>query len=307
MRELTRQFRYIVAAAREGSISAAAEAELISPSSILLAIDKFESSYNTRLFVRLKSKGLRLTADGHAMISKISGFINEFESLEQDLRSVSSNLGGNLTVGMFSTFSSMFSPRILAALSSSHPDLTVRVLEGSSRQMRDELRNGRVDVALTYDHYIGDGLEVMPLLEAPAYLALAESDPLAREDHVSIDAIAHRPVIVMNHTNVVRYTTAVLESGGLGSCALYKALPFETIRSAASLGVGVGFLHLRPPTDVTYSGMPVVCKRIVDISATPSLSVITRSGERLSRRAQVFANQCEKFFRSEEARAYSLM
>ena len=306
MRDLTRQLRYIVAAAREGSISAAAEAEAISPSSILLAIDKFESSYKTQLFVRLKSKGLRLTADGHAMIRKINGLISEFETLEQDLLRCSSNLDGNLRVGMFSTFSSMFGPRILTALSSTYPDLTVRVLAGSSTEMRNELRNGHVDVALTYDPYVEDGLELKPLLKAPAYLAVGESDPLALKNYVSIQDIAHRPVIAMNHADVVRYTTSVLKDHGLGSCALYKTLPFETIRSAAALGIGVGFLHLRPLIDVTYSGKRVVCKPIVDASAAPSLSIVTRSGERLSKRASVFVDYCEKFFRSEEAKAYSV-
>lgn len=306
MHDIARQLRYIAAAAREGSISAAAETESISPSSILLAIDKFEARYKTQLFVRLKSKGLRLTADGRAMINRINNFIIEFGALERDLERASAQLDGDLRVGMLSTASAIFGPLILKALSSSHPDLTIHITEGSSVDVREQLRTGCVDVALAYDVYVEDGIDVTPLLEAPPYLALAASDPLACEDRVSIQAIAGRPVIVVNKPDMMRYSTSFFERHAVRPSGLYETLSFEAARSAAALGLGLGFLHLRPLVDMTYSGEPIVCRPIAETSVPPTLSILTRSGSRLSRRAQVFVDHCAEFFLSEDAKAYAV-
>ena len=82
MNALTRQFRYILAAAREGSITAAAEAESISASSVLSAIEKFESQYQTQIFVRRRSKGLRVTVTGERVIAQIRHLLDEIDAFD---------------------------------------------------------------------------------------------------------------------------------------------------------------------------------------------------------------------------------
>ena len=306
MHELTRQLRYVLAAAREGSISAAAEAESISTSSILLAIDKLETRYKKQIFVRLKSKGLRLTADGRAMIKTISRFINEFEQLEEDLLGSEASISGDLRVGIRTTLSVVFGPQIRHELSCSHPGLSIRMFEGCTQQVRDDLRNGRVDIALSYDSYTDNGIDVVPLLSTSPYLVLSEADPLACENRVSVEALADRPLFIVDTPESVGHTMRSLALQGIYPESLQRTAQYEGVRSAAALGLGVGILHVRPAIDLTYSGKPVTCRPILEELEAPNLCLMKRSGERLSKKAQAFEDYCTLFFRSDEAKAHSV-
>ena len=306
MQDLIRQLKYIQSAAREGSISGAAEAESISPSSILLAIDKFESRFQTQLFVRLKSKGLRLTEDGQSVIDRINSFIDEVHGFEDDLARDQTSVEGELNIGMFSAVSSHIAPMILSSLSANYPSLGFQLREGNQLQVQHDLRNGLVDVALMYDKFLEDDVTATRILEVRPHAVLAETDPLALNDRVSVMDLATKPLILLNTPDGMQYVMGVFSQFGVQPKVLYRTASYEMIRSSAAFGLGVGILVLKPLIDMTYSGRRVAHRPLAEDVEPVSLAVVTRRDERPSRRTQIFIEHCQDFCRSDLARGFSV-
>ncbi|MEO0999347.1 MAG: LysR substrate-binding domain-containing protein [Pseudomonadota bacterium] len=304
MHPMTRQFRYILAAAREGSVTAAAEAESISASSILSAIEKFESYYKTTIFVRRRSKGLTTTITGRRILARMRQVLDDIEAFETDLKQATPKIAGELRLGVFATMAAHVMPHILKSLHGEHPDLRVIHFEGSLREVEADLRSGKVDVALTYDAFIPDDLEVLKILDAPPHALLSEDDPLATDTVVSIDDLAKRPLILLDSPDSAQYILSLFTRSGHRPIVHHRTTSYELIRSSVALGLGASVLNIRPLVDTTYSGKSVVCRPLSmkSDSLASRVAVVTRKGDVLGARVRAFIEHCRRFSTSATAR-----
>ena len=300
---MARQLRYVLSAAREGSISAAAETEAVSASSVLAAIDKIEAHYQTQIFVRKRSKGLRITPSGQRALARMRRFLDELDAFESDLKRTGSEVRGELGVGVFMTLSALLMPHILQSLHQEYPGLSIHHHEGSLRQVEADLRAGLVDVALTYDVFIPDDLDVVPLLDAPLYAALPATDPLAARETVSIEDLAERPLVLLDSPDTAQFLLGLFTGAGFRPKVLHRTISYELIRSSVAFGLGVAIMNIRPISSFAYCGLEVVCRplRLTGEHLIPRVAVVTRRDDILGQRAQAFILHCQRFAASETA------
>ncbi|MEL7444921.1 MAG: LysR substrate-binding domain-containing protein [Pseudomonadota bacterium] len=291
---MTRQLRYIVAAAREGSITAAAEAESISASSILSAIDKFESYYQKQIFVRRRSKGLTVTVTGERVLAQMRHLLDEMDAFESSLKQVNPTVSGELRVGVFVTMAAHVMPYVLKSLHEEHPELQVNHFEGSLRDVEAALRSGKVDIALTYGAYLSDDLDVTYLFDAPPHALLSVRDRLAESETVSVREMSERPLILLNSPDSAQYILSIFSRSGYRPKIKHRTTSYELIRSSVALGVGASIVNIRPISDITYSGEQVVCRPLTDIGQdlVSRVAVVSRKDEVLGARATAFLQHC---------------
>ncbi len=302
MKISVRQLDYVVTAARKRSISGAARHRNISTSSILKAIEKFEDEFAVELFVRQRAKGLVLTTAGERAISRTILLLDEVASFTSDLSQEDVAIAGNVSIGCFLSISPNITPQIISSLRSVYPDLIVHLNEGDIMAIQQLLRDGSVDILLTYDAGLSDEFDAEVLIAAPPHVVLAEGDALTKQDSVSLRDLLDRRLLLLNLPQSRNYVLSLFENSGLKPSAIQRLESFEMIRSAAAAGLGVGILNIRPLTDKTYSGLPVVCRPLKENSACPKIVMATRRGSRISRRAESFAAFCRQFFSTEAAR-----
>lgn len=293
---MSRQFRYIIAAAREGSIVAAAEAESISASSILSAIEKFESHYQTQIFVRRRSKGLSITVTGERVLARIRQLLDDIEAFDRSLTQSSPTASGELRVGLFSTMAAHVMPYILKTLDEEHPDMRVNHFEGSLREVEASLRSGNVDIALTYDAFLPSDFEVTPLFDAPPHALLSAKDPLARNEYVTIQQMSERPLLLLNSPDSAQYMLSLFTRSGFRPHVKHRSSSYELIRASVALGVGVSIFNIRPITDMAYSGEKIACRplNVLSQNVASRVAVVTRKGDILGARATAFMTHCKK-------------
>lgn len=303
MKITIRQLGFVVAAAREGSISGAARALNISTSSVLSAIDKFEQEFGTQLFVRQRSKGLVTTTAGERAIARTIRLLDETEAYEHELSAGGdTDLVGQLRVGAFTSISPNIAPQVIRELQLTHPDLIVHLLEGDLIEIQESLRNGTVDVLLTYDAGLHDEFDFEVMIHAPPHVVLSESDPLADNDEVSLADLSMRTLLLLNLPQSRNYVLSLFDRHSAKPGPIQKLESFEMVRSAAAAGLGAAILNIRPPQDITYSGYKVVCRPLAEEQTNPNIVLATRQGRRISRRAQAFSESCRSFFMTEKAR-----
>lgn len=296
-----RQLSYIVAAARNGSISKAAEEVNISTSSVLAAIDAFEHEFKIQIFVRRRSKGLMLTEEGTTAIARTIRLLDEAAAYEEELYDSADNLRGELRVAVFNSISPNVVPQIIRNLRKSHPDLIVHLSEGDILSIQHSLRDGAVDVILTYDAGISSEFSIETLAEAPPHVVLAQGDPLLEKDVISLHDLAERPLLLLNLPQSRNYVLSLYEQAGIYPRKIHKLESFEMVRSSAAAGLGIAILNIRPPYDTTYCGLSVACRPLLEAHTSPKIVLASRSNSYVTRRVVAFSDYCRQFFATDEA------
>src|SRR5919206_2671687 len=98
-----RQVESFVAAADAGTMTAAAERQLLSQSAVSLAIAGLERSLGVELFIRNRSRGLALTAAGRSFLPQARDLLAHAEDVRATAEAAGAALTGRLTVGCFRT------------------------------------------------------------------------------------------------------------------------------------------------------------------------------------------------------------
>ena len=291
-----RQLTYIYVAAEKGSIAAAAESLRISQSSIGAAINRFEATFDVKLFVRLPSKGLNLTPSGRLLIKKIGYILSEAKDFEADPLGLKQDIAGEIIIGCFAPLAPHVLPSIVRALSRRHTNISVRVLEGDLRQVTNLLDNGNVEVILSYDLGLSPGVAFTKLCKAKPHAIFSENHPLANEASVTMQQLAPLPMVLLDLPESRAYFETIFLTVGQTPNVVLCTETYETVRSFVAADMGYSVLNLRPNHNQTYSGGRVVSVPITDQIPAPTIGVGTRFAERSSKVALEFINECQRVF-----------
>ena len=203
-------------------------------------------------------------------------------------------------MGVFATLSALVMPHILKSLSQAHPELQVTHVEGNLRDVESALRSGDVDIALTYDAFLPNDLEVTRLFHVPPHAILAESDPLAQSQSVTVHDLAERPLILLDMPDSAQYIIGLITRAGYQPQVRFRTTSTELIRSTVAMGLGVSVAHVRPASDEVYSGDRIVCRPLLteNDGRLAQIAVVNRKGYPLGARAMAFLEHSKRFANS---------
>jgi DNA-binding transcriptional LysR family regulator len=294
-----RQLTYVATAARLCNISQAAKVLHISTSSVLAAIDKTEQEFGVTIFVRQKSKGLTITHTGRQIIANIECLLEDVSSFNEKLAGLGRTLIGDLHVGCFQSISSHLLPSIIGDLARDHPGISIHIHEGDVVETQHLLRDGIVDVILTYDFNLPDNVIKTTLANVPPHIAVAASSPLGNRSSVSLGELRDLPMILLDLPLSRIYVPSLFEAEGFQPRIVYRTRTYEMVRSLVAENLGFAIMNLRPLIDETYGGKKVICLPIEGKTQGPNLVLSRRPDDYATRIVQVFTEYCLNYFDSE--------
>jgi len=173
----------VAAIARTGSISAAAELQGVTQSTVTKQLKRLETRLGFELFER-HSRGVAATPCGRRLLDHAGLLERQIKDAVDDLAAVAGGEAGTVRVGAGPTWTRGPLPPALASLVKAHPRIHVQVRTDPVEHMLDQLLAGRVDLVLApwiedapwheldWQPVMIDDLRVMarrghPLLEAP--------------------------------------------------------------------------------------------------------------------------------------------
>jgi DNA-binding transcriptional LysR family regulator len=174
---------YFYVVARQGSFSKAAEELRISQSSISVQIKQFETSFERRLFDRVRS-GVELTESGHILFQYAEKVFTDVEEIYSRLEEMDHQIRGSITVGTVNSIGIYMLPEFLQAFHSDHPDVKVAVDFGPPRDLAHRVILGRVDFAVLPSNRRYDGLTGSVLTRNKLFLITPPDHPLASKARV---------------------------------------------------------------------------------------------------------------------------
>lgn len=142
------QLRAFVAVVEHGSIRAGARALGMAQSGLTQQIKRLEAAVNATLFTRSPG-GIALNAHGTALLSRARVILSECAHAEQDFLHLRGDLAGSVNVGISAEAFVEWVPAVLEQLRTLHPNVTVHFASGPASTLLANIREGRLDFAVT--------------------------------------------------------------------------------------------------------------------------------------------------------------
>ncbi|GAA3874205.1 LysR family transcriptional regulator [Streptomyces sedi] len=171
----------LVAVAREGSVTGAAEALHYAQPSVSHHLARLESEVGVVL-VRRVGRGVLLTDAGRLLVARAEEILGRVESARAEVAAHAGLRTGRVRLAAFPSSLATLVPPAAARLAAEHPGVDLALTEAEPPAALTALRNADVDAALVFAHDDpppGDQRTVTltPLLEEPLYLVTRAGEP----------------------------------------------------------------------------------------------------------------------------------
>jgi DNA-binding transcriptional LysR family regulator len=240
----------LVTVVETGSFSAAAQQLGYTQSAVSQQIGILERIAGAPLFERPGGRRpVRLTAAGEMLLSHARAVIARISAAAADLRALASGEQGTLRVGTLPSVGTKILPRLLRTFRAEWPGIQIVLHESrESADLIHAVETGDIDVTfIDIGPYETGLLQVRRLLDDPMVLVAPAGAPEAGRRAVSIDDVAHLPMIGTRNpgcrqiidnafrqaavlpTYVFRSDDTPTIQGLIGSGLAYAVLPLLTV------------------------------------------------------------------------------
>lgn len=144
------RLNYVVASARHGSFTAAAEAVGVTQSAITKSVADLEQQLGFAIFHRT-ARGIILTEDGRSFVERASRLLEDARNLLQGPSSRNDAFAGTLRIGVCPTSLDWHLAEPITKLLLRHPSIRFDLSGSSFERMAQNLRSGAVDVVVGFD------------------------------------------------------------------------------------------------------------------------------------------------------------
>jgi len=284
-----KQVQYLDYVARCGGITAASRRLNISQSSVLAAVDAAENAVGVRLFVRRKGHGFVPTPAGQTFMVNVRRFLAAGDDFYGALDRFPDRGISSLRVGCFTPLGALVMPPVMHAFLQAESGCALSLYEGNQTQLRAWLREGLVDMIVTYD--IGEEFSssVTPICRFPIHAVLHRSDPKADARSISLAELAKRPLILLDLPETRVYLTSVFDLVGNRPVTVLRTSTYDTVRACVASGLGMSLLNVRPMGSSSPDSPDIVRLPLSDQLRHPTLIAVDIYGDTKPKRVRKFA------------------
>jgi LysR family hydrogen peroxide-inducible transcriptional activator len=198
-----RQLAYLVELSEHLNFRIAAEAQFVTQSTLSAGIKELETLLGVQLVERDRRK-VRLTAVGEGAVARARELLAAATDLAEAARSATRPLSGPLRLGAIPTIAPYLLPRVLPALRRAHGDLQLYLRDDLTERLLEQLRGGRLDVALIALPFDTGDLFVRELFKDEFWFVAREDDPAVRKQALAIRKIDTGDLLLLEEGHCLR-------------------------------------------------------------------------------------------------------
>ncbi|ANY09090.1 LysR family transcriptional regulator [Pseudonocardia sp. HH130630-07] len=235
-----RHLRYLVATVDAGTVTAAAEQLHVAQPGVSAQLRQLERELGETLLER-GPRAVVPTEAGRAVLPHARAALAAVEAARDAVAGLRGLLRGRVSVGMASSLPDTVLADPVGDFAAAHPAVEVTLREGTTDELVDELRAGRVDLAVIgLPGALPDGLTGHRLIEAELVAAVAADDELAGRSELTLPELVRRPVICLPRGHGLRTAldTAVAAQG-LTARVRFESGSMSLLLRLAARGAGI--------------------------------------------------------------------
>ncbi|MDH3580140.1 MAG: LysR family transcriptional regulator [Hyphomicrobiales bacterium] len=289
-----RHLKYIVEAARHGSITQASRQLLVSQPAISAAVRACEEEFGTRIFIRTPSRGLALTPTGKTFIKRARELLEDAEDFHNLFTEAKDGpLAGRIELACYASPAPLLVPRVIHAFSENHPQVDIGLHEGNMEQVAAYLKNGIADLALTYDMFLDNDVEFDAIARITPFAIMSAKNPLAKRERLSLAELADAPFILLDSPGYREFFYNYFGIYNLRPNIAYRPSTFELVRGLLTNGAGYSMSLIKIKNRQAYDNSRLANVELADPAPNVNLVLAYLKGYRQSRVVRAFADICK--------------
>jgi LysR family nitrogen assimilation transcriptional regulator len=198
-----RQLQYFLQIAELRSFTRAANVLHIAQPALSRQIRALEEELGTALFHRFE-RGVTLTEAGLLLRSRAAAILLDLERLRDDIAAQGAEPRGDVSLGMPPSMREMITVPLAVSARARHPQVQLHLVEGISVFLNEQVRLGKLDLAVVSDLEPLTQVESEPLLSEQLYLLAPPGAGLRRDQPVTLEAVASQTLILTSRPNSLR-------------------------------------------------------------------------------------------------------
>ena len=239
------QFRFVDAAVRNGlNLTAAAKSLNTSQPGVSKAIIELEGELGIQIFVRHGKRIKRVTEPGQHVVDSIATILREVGNLKRIGAEYKAEDVGTLAIATTHSQARYVLPRPVAKLRERYPQVNISMHQGTPAQVAQMVTDEIVDIGIATEA-LADfrGLITLPCYEWEHVLIIPANHPLARQEPLTLEAIAEVPLVTYDPSFTGRRRVdSAFEQRGLTPQVALEAIDSDVIKTYVRLGLGAGIV-----------------------------------------------------------------
>ena len=239
------ELKYIVAVAREKHFGKAAEACYVSQPTLSVAIKKLEEELELKIFERNASE-IAVTPLGDEIVRQAQTVLEQAAAIKEIAKRGKDPLAGPLRLGVIYTIGPYLLPDLVRHVIDRTPQMPLMLQENFTVRLLEQLRLGEIDCAILAEPFPDTNLAIAPLYDEPIQAAEPHTHPLARQDHITNEALKRETMLLLgtghcfrDHVLEVCPEFARFSNDAEGIRKSFEGSSLETIKHMVAAGMGV--------------------------------------------------------------------
>ena len=265
---ITKHFPFFLAAAEEENFQRAAARLNIAQSALSRHISALEDDLGgVRLFERLP-RGVRLTESGEQYLTDVRRILESVDEATLRVQRVERGQTGHIRVAFTEAVAARpLLAEALRAFQSGYPEVQVDLISMRSKNQREDLRKGRIDIGFLYAE-AGDEADFdwIDIMTDDFLLALPQGHRLTEAERITVEDLAAEPLIFPSKWHApTTYDRMIAEfrRKGVVPNIVAENPSADILNCLVAAGIGIGFL-ITSQKDRAPAG--VVLRPIADFS-----------------------------------------
>lgn len=268
----TSDLKIFVAAAEQGSLTAASQHCHLALAAVSKRIAKLEEQTGSTFFNRSKF-GVELTPAGQVFLRHARDWLHDFQILNAELQEHARGFRGLIRLAANTNAMLGFLPETMGTYLHQFRQVDVRIEEVLSLEVVRRVAEGRADIGIFAASVEPGRLECFPFREDLLVVVMAPSHPLAKAKAIHFEAVLEEDFITLDRQAAIQ-TFLAEQAQRLGKTMRIRVetRSFDAICRFAQSGFGIGIV---PLSSVKYFG------------SSAHLAVVTLADSWAERRLQI--------------------
>ena len=239
------QFRFVQEAVRRNlNLTEAAKALHTSQPGVSKAIIELEGELGIEIFARHGKRLKRVTEPGQHVLQSIELIMREVTNLKRIGEQYSAQDSGTLSIATTHTQARYVLPPSVAKLREAYPKVNVSLHQTTPDQVARMVIDEVADIGMATESLADyPELVTLPCYEWQHVLVLPPGHPLAQNERIDLDDIAHEPLITYHPSFTGRAKIdAAFAARRLQPRIALEAIDSDVIKTYVRLGLGVGIV-----------------------------------------------------------------
>lgn len=202
-------------------------------------IIKLENELGAKLFDRFP-RSARLTSFGRAFLPKAEAILRQVAEARTEIQEMTGAVKGEVSIGAIPTIAPYLLPSALARFTRKHPGVTVSVVEEITPLLLDQLRQGKLDMALLALPVPGVDLICEELIREPLYAVVPARHRFSCRRSLELREIKNEPFLLLKEGHCFRENTLLAcRRSRVRPNIVFESGQFASIIAMVSAGIGI--------------------------------------------------------------------